>query len=89
MGTLYGVLLSIGILITHHFLSRRNNPLWGGIVPVIYLGFMIWLFLVEKAEFDMIFVLGFLFLVTFWGDGRMRVKWKRKKELERITLKDL
>ena len=89
MGTLYGVLIGIFILIAHHFLSRRNNPYWGGIVPGIYLVFMMWLFFIKNVEFEFRFVLGFLFLVSFWGDGRMRVKQKRKKELERIAIKDL
>lgn len=89
MGTLYGVLLSLSILITHHFLARRNNPVWGGIVPVIYIASILWLFIIKKVEFDIIFILGFLFLVGFWGDGRMRVKSRRKKELEKIIIKDL
>ena len=49
MGTLYGVLIGIFILIAHHFLSRRNNPYWGGIVPGIYLVFMIWLFFIKNV----------------------------------------
>ena len=89
MGTLYGVLLSLGILITHHFLARRNNPVWGGIVPVLYLSFILWLFIIKKVEFDMTLIIGFLFLVVLWGDGRMRIKSKRKKELEKIAIKDL
>lgn len=89
MGTLYGVLLSLGILITHHFLARRNNPVWGVIVPVLYLASILCLLIIKKVEFDMIFILGFLFLVVLWGDGRMRIKSKRKKELEKIAIKDL
>ena len=89
MGTLYGVLLSLGILITHHFLARRNNLVWGGIVPVLYLAFILWLFITKKVEFDMTFIIGFLFLVVLWGDGRMRIKSRRKKELEKIAIKDL
>lgn len=89
MGTLYGVLLSLGILITHHFLAQRNNPVWGAIVPVLYLASILCLLIIKKVEFDMIFILGFLFLVVLWGDGRMRIKSKRKKELEKIAIKDL
>ena len=89
MGTLYGVLLSLGILITHHFLVRRNNPVWGGIVPVLYLALILWIFIIKKVEFDMIHIIGFLFLVGLWGDGRMRIKSRRKKELEKIAIKDL
>lgn len=89
MATLYGVLLSIGILITQHYLSCRNNPFWGGILPVAYIGLMVWFLYVENVEFQSIFVIVFLFLLSIWADGRIRVKHKRKKELEKITLKDL
>ena len=89
MGPLYGVLLSLGILITHHFLARRNNSVWGAIVPGIYLVFILWLFIVKKVEFEMYFIIGFLALLVIWGDGRARIKSKRKKELEKIAVKDL
>lgn len=89
MGTLSGFLVSLGILIIHHFLSRRNNPLWGGILPVAYLGLGMWLLLEKKVEFDFVVILGFLILIGTWGEGRIAVKNKRKKELEKMILQDL
>lgn len=44
---------------------------------------------IKKVEFDMTLIIGFLFLVVLWGEGRMRIKLKRKKELEKIAVKDL
>ena len=89
MGTLSVFLVSLGILVIHHFLSRRNHPLWGGIVPVAYLGLIVWLFLEKKVGFDFVFILGLLILVGTWGEGRIAVKRKRQKELDKITLQDL
>ena len=89
MRTLSGWLLSLGILVVQRFLSRRNYPFWGGVLPVSYIGLMIWVFFIKKTEFETIFVVGFLVLLGIWADGRIAVKKKRKKELDKITIQDL
>ncbi len=50
---------------------------------------MIWVFFIKKTEFETIFVVGFLVLLGIWADGRIAVKKKRKKELDKITIQDL
>jgi len=89
MGTLYIVLLTLGILITHHFLARRNNPVWGVIIPVLYLAALLWLYIVKKVDVEIYHIIAFLLFVISWGEGRKHIKSKRQKELEKITIRDL
>ncbi|MDM5296342.1 hypothetical protein QUF81_24980 [Peribacillus simplex] len=89
MGTLYGLLISFGIIGIQQFLSRRNNAFWGAILPVSYIGFLIWFFLKVSDEFEMLFIIGLTILLGIWSEGRIYLKKKRKKELEKITLQDL
>lgn len=89
METLYIWLLSFGVLFTQHFLSRRNNPFWGVILPVAYIGLLIWMLFIKKAEFEVVFVIVFLVLLGIWSEGRIYIKKKRKKELEKIAVQDL
>ena len=89
MGTVYGLLLSFGILFIHHFLSRRDNLIWGAILPVGYAGLMIWLFFITKAEFEPFLLVGLFIFLGIWSEGRISVKKKRQKELDKITLQDL
>ncbi|MGN1400787.1 MAG: hypothetical protein ACI4XL_04720 [Bacillus sp. (in: firmicutes)] len=60
---LYGLLLSVVILVVQHFLSRRNSPVWGAVLPVAYIGLFIWLFSIKNVELDTIFIIGVLVLL--------------------------
>ena len=89
MGTVYILMLSFGILAVQHFLSSRNQVLWGAILPVSYIVSLLWLYLKENKEFDLFLIVGLLILLGIWSDGRIKIQKKRKKELEKISAQDL
>lgn len=74
-----------------HFLSSRNNLLLGGIVPSIYIIYFLRIYLKEGISgFAVIFIiLGFLFLLLLWYEGRSNLKERRKKELEKMKTIDM
>ncbi len=89
----YGVLIIAGILAVQFFLSTRNNLYWGAILPVAYIGFLIWIFVTKEIESLMAFflslLLGLLFLCGEWNGGRKYLQEKTKKELEKMKAHDM
>lgn len=63
--------------------------LWGAILPVSYIGLLLWLYLMENKEFDLFLIVGLLILLGIWSDGRIKIQKKRKKEMEKIAAQDL
>ncbi|MGH4126279.1 MAG: hypothetical protein ACREV6_25540 [Clostridium sp.] len=88
------ILITILWLVLQDFLSKRNNFIFGLIIPTFILigGVLFLKFKVPHGEenewiFRMVLVLGFS--MSDYFSGRDRVKKKKKKELEKMTIKDL
>ncbi|AIF42902.1 hypothetical protein [Virgibacillus sp. SK37] len=95
MGWLLNLLITILILVLQHFLSTRRKPLWGGLLPVFYIIFLICVKLLglfdsnETKDFWFIAILGTTILLSIWASGRESLAKKRKKELEKMESHDL
>ncbi len=93
MDDLYRLLVIVGILAVQYFLSTRNNVYWGSVIPVAYIVFLIWMFVTNRIEstlgFILYLLLGLLFLIAEWSAGRKSLSQKRKKELDKIKTHDL
>lgn len=94
MDHVVGILIVIVILVTQNFLSSRNNPYLGGILPVAYIGFISFFFnkLIANGDYFstwLIIIAGLCGLLSIWISGRERFKKKRQKELDRIELQNL
>lgn len=89
----YGVFIGAGILAVQFFFSTRNNIYWGAILPVAYIVFLIWMFVTNRIESTMGFILylllGMLFLGAEWNGGRKYIHGKRKKELDKMKTHDI
>ena len=88
------LVLTILWLVLQDFLSRRDNFIFGLIIPVCIIidGFLFLKLKVPHGEenewiFRVVMVLGFS--MSDYFSGRDRVKKKKKKELEKMTIKDL
>lgn len=88
-------LIGLAVIGAQFFLSRRNNVYWGAVLPVLYNAAFVyaWLsgFIAEGRGTSMISasVGGTIVLLSLWANGRKSVENKRKKELEKIRLRDL
>ena len=89
----YGVFIGAGILAVQFFFSTRNNIYWGAILPVAYIVFLTCLFVTNRIESTMGFILylllGMLFLCAEWNGGRKYIHEKRKKELDKMKTHDM
>ncbi|WP_315906640.1 hypothetical protein [Priestia koreensis] len=84
------------ILGVQYFLSTRRQSFWGAILPVLYVGFLIYgkatnLFTIKPGEKGLLFIgiLGTVILLGMWADGRERVTKKRQKEMDRLEAQNL
>ncbi|MGZ9785879.1 hypothetical protein, partial [Bacillus pseudomycoides] len=70
------------------FLSSRNNIYWGAILPVAHSVFLTLLFITNRIEstigFILYLLLGMLFLCVEWNLGRKYFHKKIQKELDKI-----
>lgn len=89
----YGVFIIAGILAVQFFLSTRNNAYWGAILPVAYFVLLTWMFISNRINstigYVLYLMLGLLFLIAEWNGGRKYVREKRKKELDKIKTFDM
>ncbi|WP_407938526.1 hypothetical protein [Niallia nealsonii] len=83
MDDFYGVFIIAGVLAVQYFFSTRNSIYWGGIVPVAYIVFLTWLFITNRIEsiigFILILLLGMLFLIIEWSGVESTSVRKQKK----------
>ncbi|MBU8691116.1 hypothetical protein KM918_27950 [Priestia megaterium] len=91
---LNSILITIIVLGTQHYLSTRNNPYLGGILPVGYIIFISFFFTKLVSENDrfssfLMIIVGLTVLLGIWTSGREKLKKKRQKELDRIELQNL
>ena len=81
------------MLITQHFLSKRENWILGGILPIISLLFAIGVFNFGKIEFSIRSLLPFIMLIVIqlciWEEGRKKIKEKKELELNKMKSRDL
>ncbi|MBC6972425.1 hypothetical protein H9I32_08380 [Bacillus sp. Xin] len=94
MSSVVRILVIVVIIVTQSFLSSRKNPYLGGILPVVYIGFIIFFFNKLLANGDyfstwLTIMGGLCGLLSIWISGRERFKKKRQKELDRIELQNL
>jgi len=87
------VLIYAGILAVQFFLSNRNNIYWGAILPVVHIVFLTWLFITNRIEstigFILYLLLGTLFLCIEWKLGRKYFHKKIQKELDKMKTHDM
>ncbi|MCB2298909.1 hypothetical protein [Clostridium tagluense] len=85
------ILITILWLVLQDFLSKRNNFIFGLIIPTFILIGGVLLFTGPRGTkmdfYPLIVAFGFSMSVYF--SGRDKVKKKKKKELEKMTIKDL
>ncbi|UNK19036.1 hypothetical protein MNQ98_03040 [Paenibacillus sp. N3/727] len=93
MDDIYRLLIIVGILAVQYFFSTRNNVFWGAIIPASYIVFLTWMFVTDRIEstvgFILYLLLGLLFLIAEWSAGRKALNQKRKKELDKIKTHDM
>ncbi|HDK7167934.1 TPA: hypothetical protein PTV44_001793 [Clostridium botulinum] len=94
MQILITILITIFLVALQQFLSRRKHFVFGLILP-LFVVIGAGLFIMFKAETGTlgkwIFKFSVLLLVSLsvYFEGRDKVKKKKKKELEKMTIKDL
>ncbi|MDK9850635.1 hypothetical protein NGC71_13475 [Staphylococcus equorum] len=86
---LYAVLFAI-----QYFLSKTGNKIIGGIVPVLFIVALVFLYTTGKLGLNiggtLIFgVIGLLFLLGQWSSAQKDNKKKEQKELDKMISKDL
>lgn len=93
MNDLYKLLIIVGILAVQYLLSTRNNVYWGAVVPVIYIILSTWMFVLDRFEsilgFILYLCLGLLFLLAEWSAGRKSLNKKRTRELNKMKTHDI
>ncbi|RKQ30244.1 hypothetical protein [Oceanobacillus halophilus] len=76
-----------------YFLSTRHSVYWGAIVPVLFLTGMTWMFITNRIEsiiaFLILLVVGMIFLIEQWSRGRKSLKKNRSKELDKMKKLDI
>ena len=88
------LIIVIGVIVglaLHHFLSTRKNWLLGGIFPLCYTGFAIWVMATKDVGLynTIKLVILLIFLLAIWGVGRDKVKNRLAKEIEKMKSKDI
>lgn len=93
MSYLYFWIIAIIILGIQYVLTRLENKYLGGILPLLFLCFMMWVYIYFQPDgiisFFIATLAGFVILLSIWENGRTAIKNKRKKELEKIKLHDI
>lgn len=94
MNDWYRLLIVVLVLAVQHFLSTRDKPYWGMILPVLYLVTLVFLQVSETIEWSflkllLIAIVGELFLLGNWVNGRKVLSNKRLKELEKMKAQDI
>ncbi|MCP3029502.1 hypothetical protein [Halobacillus sp. A5] len=93
MSDFYMVFIIAGSLGLQYFLSTRENVYWGVVIPVVYTGAFIWMYIagvIESLIAVILYVLlGLFFLVLEWKRGRKSLINRRNKELEKMKTYDM
>jgi ATP/ADP translocase len=86
--------IAVGILVAQYFISRRG-PVWvGAILPIIYLGGLVYGLFTQHFNGSLKSILvagigGTVLLISAWIKGRESLAKKRQRELNKIKAMDL
>lgn len=89
----YDVFIMAGILGLQYFFSTRNSVYWGAFIPILFVGWITWMFTTARIESILAYILILLvvsmFLMEQWFSGRKSLKERRKKELDKMKSFDM
>uniref|UniRef100_UPI00402AF6BF hypothetical protein n=1 Tax=Bacillus sp. DX2.2 TaxID=3073452 RepID=UPI00402AF6BF len=89
----YRVFIIAIVLAVQYFFSTRASIYWGAIIPVAYVVLLTGMFVTNNIEstigFILYLLLGILFLIVEWNQGRKSLHKKRKKELDKMKTHDI
>lgn len=93
MNELMYFVLVVVIFAVQCFLSTRNNILWGALIPLFFIGAMLWFYFENKVDnnlgFLVIVLVGLALLIEEWNRGRRLLHKKRAKEMEKMKTQDI
>ena len=84
-----------GILMVLEYLicTKLENPLWGGIIPLLILIGTIWIFASGRVPFELKTVFPFVICNSIflgeWDNGRKKYVEKKKEEMNKMRAKDI
>ncbi|UVI29601.1 hypothetical protein [Paenibacillus spongiae] len=87
--------IAAGILVVQYFISKRAHVFAGAALPVIYIGLFIYGyvtdFFVERSTGNILAasIGGTVLLLSAWIKGRESLAKQRKRELNKMIVKDL
>lgn len=89
-----GFVIAGVLLVAEYFLCiKLKNPLWGGIIPMLILIGIIWVFASGRVPLTIRNVFPFVIVnTTFlgdWGTGREKHKKLQQAEMNRMKAKDM
>lgn len=87
------IIIAIVVLATQQYLSTRKKWVIGGFLPIIWLGFSIWIIYFShlKTAHSLIpaCIIMFLTLMCVWAEGRELVKKRINEELNKMKIHDI
>ena len=91
MNTAITLIIAFVVIILHVWLFRRSPKLWylGGIIPLLWIVLLVFLFFNEKISFGedwKMIVFPTLIFFLFWIQGHQAAK---KKEIAKMKAKDI
>jgi undecaprenyl pyrophosphate phosphatase UppP len=86
-------LLIVAMSAIQYFMATRNPFILGVIMPVIFIGVMTWLFITNRIEnkimYIVLLIVGLILLIEEWVKGRKALHNRRQKEMNKMKTKDL
>jgi undecaprenyl pyrophosphate phosphatase UppP len=86
-------LLIVAMSAIQYFMATRNPFILGVIMPVIFIGVMTWLFITNRIEnkimYIVLLIVGLILLIEEWVKGRKALRNRRQKEMNKMKTKDL
>lgn len=90
---IYDVLIIAVFLGIQSILSSKSNLYWGAILPILFVIWRTGLFVTGNNEsflsYILILIIGLLFLLGQWTNGRISLKERQEKELNKMQAHDL
>jgi len=90
---IYRVLMIAGVMALQYFFSTRNSVYWGAIIPAVFLVWTSSMYathhIVSFKGFIILLLVGMLFLIIEWEEGRKYLHKKQAKELDKIKAHDM
>ena len=88
-----GVITIILLVIEYLLCTKLKSPLWGGIIPLLTLGFSIYVLATGRIAFEITSFIVFLALNIFmfeeWDSGRDKYKKREQVELDKMKAHDI